>query len=324
MNDLSVYHPAVPDFLKPYLASEAMQRIKQIDMNCGLNYTSFPLFICVRPYSRYEHSSGTALIVWHFTHDRIQTLAALFHDIAVPVFSHVIDFYHGDHLKQEYTENLTEQVIRNDETIMYLLERDHISVSDISDYHMYPIADNDSPGLCADRLEYILSDSVDYHFCDISTVKDIYDDITVYQDELSFMHEDIALQFAKLSLACGRVYSSDIDRLSMETLAYLLRKAVNFDILSEDDFMKDEPYVIQRLLESSLRDEWNSFTKLHSLLKSDIEREGYIQVNAKKRYVDPLCTSGQRVTQFSDAYKKDIQLFVNETYDVWLKGVSDE
>ena len=43
-------------------------------------------------YSSLEHSIAVALIIWHFTKDKKQTLSGLFHDIATPVFKHSIDF----------------------------------------------------------------------------------------------------------------------------------------------------------------------------------------------------------------------------------------
>ena len=66
-------------------------------------YTAFPQFADIDSYSRYDHSIGVALIIWHFTHDRKQAIAGLLHDVASPVFAHVVDFMHGDYLTQEST-----------------------------------------------------------------------------------------------------------------------------------------------------------------------------------------------------------------------------
>ena len=43
---------------------------------------------------------------------------------------------------------------------MDLLNRDGIKVEEISDYHIYPIADNDTPKLSADRFEYTFSNGI--------------------------------------------------------------------------------------------------------------------------------------------------------------------
>lgn len=87
----------IPDFLFPYIETKEMQRIGKISMNCGTDYTQ--IFHNKFFYSNLEHSIGVALIVWHFTKDKKQTLSGLFHDIATPVFKHCIDFMNGDHEK---------------------------------------------------------------------------------------------------------------------------------------------------------------------------------------------------------------------------------
>ena len=70
-------------------------------------------------------------------------MAGLFHDISTRVFSHVIDFVKKDYLVQESTEDETRQIILQDAVIMNQLLCDGISVDEVSDYHLYPIADKD-------------------------------------------------------------------------------------------------------------------------------------------------------------------------------------
>lgn len=79
---------------------------------------------------------------------------------------------------------LTTELIRNSEEIMYLLKRDNIEVSEIDNYHLYPIADNDTPRLSADRLEYSLSNGlITYKLVDLEKIKKMYNDIIVQKDE---------------------------------------------------------------------------------------------------------------------------------------------
>ena len=142
MNHYRIYHEEIPDFLLDYLRLPILERLKQVGMNCGCEYTSFPQFKILKPYSRYDHSLGVALIVWHFTRDKAQTVAGLLHDIATPVFAHVVDFMRGDYLKQEATEAGTETMIADSEALQALLKRDGLATADVCDYHRYPIADN--------------------------------------------------------------------------------------------------------------------------------------------------------------------------------------
>ena len=68
-------------------------------MTCGTDYTH--IFNNKFFYSNLEHSIGVALIVWHFTKNKKQTLAGLFHDISTPVFKYCIDFMNGDKVKED-------------------------------------------------------------------------------------------------------------------------------------------------------------------------------------------------------------------------------
>ena len=68
--------------------------------------------------------------------------------------------------------------------IMKLLKRDNIELSEIDNYHLYPIADNDTPKLSADRLEYSLSNALfTYRLLDLASIKEIYDDIEIQTNE---------------------------------------------------------------------------------------------------------------------------------------------
>ena len=82
MDLLEIYHPQVPEFLDDLARTGVMERLRQVGMDCGCEYTSFPLFHRGRPSSRWEHSLGVGLIVWHFAGDRPQA-AAFYADLRV-------------------------------------------------------------------------------------------------------------------------------------------------------------------------------------------------------------------------------------------------
>ena len=137
-----VLSPEFPEFLEEYIYTPEMQKQAKISVTSGTIYSKMFDEIW---YSSLDHSVAVALIIWNFTKDKKQTLSGLFHDIATPVFKHCIDFMNGDHEKQESTEELTTQIIEHSKEIMTLLNRDNIKLEEVCDYHIYPIADNDTP-----------------------------------------------------------------------------------------------------------------------------------------------------------------------------------
>ncbi len=169
----------IPEFLNEYIETPRMQKQAQISTTCGTIYSK--MFKNVFWYSSLAHSIGVALIVWNFTKDKKQTLAGLFHDIATPAFKHAVDFMNGDYETQESTEELTTYMIKESKEIMELLKRDGITVEEVEDYHKYPIADNDTPQLSSDRLEYTLANNLGAVFADwdLEEIREIYQNIEI-------------------------------------------------------------------------------------------------------------------------------------------------
>ncbi len=289
-------------------------------MNCGLEYTSFPLFKGIDSYSRYIHSVGVGEIVWRFTHDPKQALAGLYHDIASPCFAHVIDFLHGDYESQESTEMGTSEIIAKSKDIQDLLGFLNLKSEDVDDYHNYPVADNDSPRLSADRLEYTLSNALNLLHLSHEEVQGIYDSITVLPNgELGFTELESAKRFGTIALSLGRIYCCDEDRYSMEVLARLIKKAIRGGVLNEDDLYQKEPLVIAKLLGSPLREEWLSYTETEELDKSPSAKDGYLRIPAKKRYIDPL-VNDKRLSEIDQDFALEVKYYLSQTFDVYLKS----
>lgn len=328
MNIQNILNDKIPSYLKPYLESEAMQRLKKVNMNCGVNETSLPLYQNSQDYTRFVHSLNVALILDHFTNDPKQVLAGLFHDISTPAFSHTFDFMNHDYLKQESYENLNEHFIQNDGSIVNLLEKDNISLKEVSDYKIYSLADNESPRLSSDRLEYTLSNSLNYGFTTIDIVKQIYDDITIVKNEsnileLAFKTPTIAIDFCMLSLKCGKVYSSKESRYAMEILARTLKRSLNDNILTNKDMYLGDKELLVKLNDSIYKDDIFNFMNLYQVCNYTEFQPNSIIVDAKKRYIDPLIINTGRCSEYSDIIKDEIQSFLSIDFtEEYLKGDS--
>lgn len=302
----AILEPDFPEWLQEYIETPVLQRQKHISITCGTIYSD--LFKNQRFYSSLDHAVGVALVVWHFTHDKKQTLAGLFHDIATPVFKHCVDFMNGDHLVQELTEGLTIETIAGAPEISRLLKRDGILISEVDNYHLYPIADNDTPKLSADRLEYSLANIFfAYGLADLAEIREIYTDIVVQSDEngvkeLGFQTKKIARKFVKLTSQLSIFYREDRTRYSMQFLADILKKMSESGRISVTDlYQMKESEVIEMILASDYSDAFLAWRKAKKIKKAkSLEQcpDGVYVVNcrAKVRYIDPLW-QGERMSK---------------------------
>ena len=308
-----ILEPNFPDWLNEYINTKEMQRLDGISVTCGTYYTDLLKFKF--QYSSLAHSVAVALIVWHFSHDKKQTLAGLFHEISTPVFKHAIDFLNGDYEKQESTEELTSKIIKNSTEIMKLLKRDNISLEEVEDYKIYPIADNDTPKLSADRLEYSLSNALlVYNQANIEEIKKIYNDLELQKNEdgvleIGFKSKEIARDFVDLTSKLSLIYRGNVSRFSMQFLADLVKK-LNEEklIFKEDLYNLSEKDVIEIIKKSKYKEIFNNWVKSKKVLTSKTKPKGKYSVccSAKVRYIDPLC-KGERISKIDKFAKEKIE-----------------
>lgn len=177
-----ILSPEFPEWLLEYINTPEMQKLRGISLSCGTDYSK--CFDIKYYHSNLEHSVGVALVIWNFTKDKKQTLAGLFHDIHTPCFKHCIDFMNGDSERQESTEEGTMETILNSKEIMTLLNRDNIKIEEVCDYKIYPIADNDTPRLSADRFEYTFTSGLTFfRIWNLDRIRKMYNNITICTNE---------------------------------------------------------------------------------------------------------------------------------------------
>ena len=316
----NVLEPNFPEWLNDYIETKELLKQRYISVTCGKIYSN--LFEIDFFFSSLDHSVAVALIVWHFTHDKKQTLSGLFHDIATPVFKHCVDFLNGDYMTQESTEDLTSKIISNSKEIMDLLKRDNIKLEEVDDYHIYPVADNDTPKLSADRLEYSLSNALlTNKLLNIDEIKKIYNDVILDKDEegtleLSFKSKATALEFVKITSKLSIIYRDDKTRYSMQLIADIIKK-LNEDglITKEDLYNKKESEVIEIIENSKYKDIFNIWKNAKNIKVSKEKPENvyFVHHGAKIRYIDPLVNK-KRISSISEGAKEEIDK--NLSYDM--------
>ena len=319
-----VLSPVFPEWLLDYIDTPEIQRLSGISMVCGTDYSKIYDYKSFN--STLDHSVGVALIIWKFTKDKKQTLAGLFHDIATPIFKHCIDFMNGDSEHQESTEERTEQVIRNSQTILSLLNRDGIKVEEISDYHIYPIADNNTPRLSADRFEYTFSNGLFlYGAWNVDEISKYYNDITILKnedgiEELGFKTPQICKEYLHTILPIFANYDSDNNRTVMQFFADIVKSMNVKGYITVDDLYElSEEDVINRILncdDTYIKESFVKFQNATSVYGSDtpVNNRYCISVKGKKRYIVPLTQNNgnaYRISQIDETARNEVQDYIN-------------
>ena len=328
-----VLSPDYPKWLDEYIKTERMQKQKSISVTCGKVYSKLFNY---NDYSSLDHSIGVALIIWNFTHDKKQTLSGLFHDIATPAFKHCVDFLNGDYMNQESTEELTKKIISDSKDIMKLLERDNIDIDEVCDYHIYPIADNDTPMLSADRLEYSLSnDLIVFKTNTLEEIKKIYNDIEIQTNEngiieLGFKTKKIARQFVKNTSRLSVCYRDDATRFFMQAIADILKKINKDGLISKQDLYElSEQEVIEVVKKSEYSYAYDTLinSKKVNTSKEEPLNIYYVKHGAKIRYIDPLfngkrisseCKIAKKMIDNNLSYDMDNYVYINDKLNILI------
>lgn len=283
----------MPEFLIKYLSVPSLVRLKKIGYFCGMDYASKDVYDFQEVISRYDHSLTVALLTWKLTKNRIKTLAALFHDISTPCFSHVIDYMNKDYANQESTEEKTEEIIKSDDVLMEYLKQDHILVDDIIDFKRYSVVDIDRPKLCADRLDGIILTGLYWtKSLNIDDVSYILNDVMITrneanEDEIAFKNKGIAKLVLKTSNLIDKYCSSKEDNYMMQLLSKITKLAIKKDIIKyENLYYLTEDEVFKKFMNSNDSEIINLIEIFQTISKRDIPETEL--PNLKARILNPL------------------------------------
>ena len=138
--------------LQDLIVSDAIQRTKGISQHGITAHLGI-----TPPFSRFEHSMGSMLLVRRLGANNKEQVAALLHDVSQTAFSHVIDFVFDDHSGQSYHEEKKEEFVANSD-IPAILNRHDMDWREFMNEEQFSLLEQPLPALCADRLDYFLRD----------------------------------------------------------------------------------------------------------------------------------------------------------------------
>lgn len=321
-----------PKFIDKYLDTDTLNRIKNVGQFCGVDYTK--LYNVRFFYSRFSHSLVTAHITWHFTHDKESTIAALLHDVGTPAFAHTIDYVFDDYENQESSEIDIVELIKKDKELMECLKSDNISLDDLQDLAKYPILENKSPRLCADRLDGVLHTSYIWlQKKSLEEIKEVYNSIVVLENEdqkkeLGFDDLNKALKFCDMVQTYALELQGNKDKFVMKYIADVVKVAVEKNYITLEDLYKRKEQDIVNIFKDKIKS-WHNFNNALEVKGADKRPNDYaISVNAKKRNVVPLVKVNdvaQRIDKVSGEAKMLLEEFLNfkdKTY-AYVEGIKE-
>jgi HD superfamily phosphohydrolase len=289
----------IPDFLNKYLKVDILVRLKEVGYFCGMDYASKNIYDFKYLISRYDHSLSTALLTWRYSSDKKQTIAALFHDISTPCFSHVIDYMNKDYATQESTEDKTEEIINTSKELKMLLKEDNLTIKDIINYKNCPIVDNHRPKLCADRLDGIILTSLAWtKKLELDEIDEILNSTQVYRNEsnikeIGFKNKKIANKIVKLNNYINKYCHSKEDNYMMNLLADVTSYCIENNKFTDDDlYIKTEKEILSiftKIKDEDFQELYNKFNNI-KLNEIPLIKLPYI----KDRIINPL-VKGERL-----------------------------
>ena len=292
----------IPKFLEKYLSLRILTRLKKVGYFCGMDYASPHVYLFDYKISRYEHSLTTALITWKFTKSKKETLAALFHDVSTPCFSHVIDYMNKDYENQESTEEKTEAILRNSKSLKKLLKEDKLTIDDITDFKRYTIVDNHRPKLCADRIDGIILTSLGWtKTLSMKEIPNILDNIKVMineenEKELGVTNNELANKLCDLNREIDIVCHSNEDNYMMELLAEITKYVIDKEYITYDNLFEYNEEKLMNILESI---DDTALKILLNLFKTvTLEEISFKEMPpVKRRYINPLVNGKRFITE---------------------------
>lgn len=277
------------------IASDAMQRLKGISQH-GIT----ALLGITPPFSRFDHSIGAMLLVRRLGAPIKEQVAALLHDVSHTAFSHVIDFVFDDHSGQSYHEEKMEEIVANSD-IPAILNRHGMDWREFLDETKFPLLEQPSPALCADRLDYFLRDLEFLRLANSAEVRAALESLEVVEGRIVVRDADAARWLAYTFIEADRARWSSFREVGLYQLTAKAIKVANqcgflgeADLWGSDEALweklqsADHPEVrgLVNLITPGTRFTWN-------------EKCPAFRVDTKVRSIDPSVAYGRSVAPLS-------------------------
>jgi len=318
----SIYGTTVVDepVLQDLIKSKAVHRLK------GISQHGITALIGITPqFSRFDHSVGAMLLVRRLGASLDEQIAALLHDISHTAFSHVIDFVFNDHNGQSYHEDKKLEFVAGSD-IPKILARYDRDWNNFMDEGKFRLLEQESPALCADRLDYFLRDLEFLGLARNDEIRAAVESLEVRDGRIVVNHQDAARWMAYTFIETDRASWSNFREVGLYQLtAEAIKIALKLGIVNDDDIWSSDDILWDKLSTAKHPD----IMKYTDLITPGTrftwdDKNPVFRVTTKIRSIDPPVTTQHGVKLLSDldtTFKRYRQKYISGKQGLWPMGV---
>lgn len=280
------------NFSEPVLVelveSDAVQRLK------GIAQFGVPdIWYHKKGFFRFEHDIGVAILLAKLGATVEEQIAGLLHDVSHTAFSHVVDYVIGNVINENFQDKILFNVISLDRQIPSILKKYGFNVKNFKTMDKFTLLERSEPELCADRVDYCLRELVTDGETEV--VKLCVNSIMAVDGKMCFNSKDIAKIFGVKFLDLHKNHWAGWEAVSRYySLAEALKEALKTNVISFDDFRKDDAYLVKKLEAS---DNPKIKNIINMLLNGNLTK---IKGQKKLRYTDPYYIEDGKLVKLSD------------------------
>ncbi|WP_420627795.1 HD domain-containing protein [Candidatus Leptofilum sp.] len=228
--------------LQVLIQSQAVQRLKGV-----LQHGITGLIGLTEPISRFDHSLGAMLLVRRLGSSVPEQIGALLHDVSHTAFSHVIDYVLDDHDGQSFHDEMKETYMATTD-LPDILSQFGYNWANFVDEAQFPLLEQPSPRLCADRIDYFLRDCRGLGLATEADIARVIDDLVVVNGRIALKSIDIARWFGETFMQADDSSWANFREVGLyELTARAIRRGLTIGLISQDDFWWTDAVLWQKL-----------------------------------------------------------------------------
>lgn len=286
--------------LEELILSAPVQRLKGIHQG-GASYLVNEKW----KETRFDHSIGVMLLIKKLGGSLKEQIAGVLHDVSHTAFSHVIDFVF-ENKEEDYHEKIYNAVIKNSEIPAILAKYDFNYKEILFDDSKWTLLEQTAPELCADRVDYTLRDMYAYGNISLEEVNHFLDDLIVFEGKMYVQTVEIAEWFVETYYK--EVIDFFMDPLNIygyDMLAKTLKLSLEKNILTLNDFLKNDDYVLNKISSSNDYEIIALLRQLNPHVQVKEDRDNYdLHRKNKLRMMDPSIFRNGELIVASDLSEK--------------------